>query len=211
MLSTIYRFIGEETSAKYNFTPDLTDDPTWIIDPIDGTVNYVSGFPHTAISLALTINKELIIGIVYNPVLNELFRARKGHGAFLNDQQITASKAVNIRDALISHEVMLASIPGKSDKNITRFLNVVSKCRGIRCIGCAAIDMAYTAKGIFDGYHVDDLKAWDLAAGVLLVREAGGVVYAPDGGEFNIMKPNLVCAGTEALCQQLIELIRYEK
>lgn len=100
MLSTIYRFIGEETSAKYNFTPDLTDDPTWIIDPIDGTVNYVSGFPHTAISLALTINKELIIGIVYNPVLNELFRARKGHGAFLNDQQITASKAVNIRDAL---------------------------------------------------------------------------------------------------------------
>lgn len=144
-------------------------------------------------------------------MLNELFHARKDHGAFLNDQRITASKVEHIKEALISHEVMLASIPQKRDKNIARFLNVVSKCRGIRCIGCAAVDLAYTAKGIFDGYHVDDLKIWDLAAGVLLVREAGGVVYAPDGGEFNIMKPNLVCAGTEKLCQELIELIRYEE
>lgn len=116
-----------------------------------------------------------------------------------------------MRNALISHEVTLASGDFCREKNITRLRNVVGECRGIRGIGCAALDLAYVAQGIYDGCHVDDLWPWDMAAGVVLIREAGGVVYGPNGAEFNVMKPNLVSAGTEILCQKLIELIKYEE
>jgi len=103
----MFRFIGEETVSDYNL-PALTDAPTWIIDPIDGTMNFIHAFPHICISVALTVNKELQIGIIYNPILQQLFTARKGHGAFLNEKPITSSSVEGKRfNVLIKPNILL--------------------------------------------------------------------------------------------------------
>lgn len=203
-----FRFIAEETSAREHKTPDLTDAPTWIIDPIDGTCNFVHGIPITAISIAMVHQKEIVIGIIYNGVTKELFSARKGNGAHLNGFPIHVSEVKKIQNSVVGHEISLAGIKELREKNMKRMDNVVAKCQGVRAFGCAAMSLAYVAQGTMDAYHIDDMRPWDMAAGVLLVREAGGVVYAPDGGEFDVMRPDTVAASTEELCRELIELFK---
>ncbi|XP_034110075.1 inositol monophosphatase ttx-7-like [Drosophila albomicans] len=202
------RFIGEESLAGSKELPELTDAPTWIIDPIDGTTNYIHRFPHCGISVALAINKELVVGIIYNPAANELYTSRKGHGAYLNGQNIRVSGATMLSNSVIGHEITLINVAAWRDKNIKRVYKLGAVAAGTRCLATAALSLAYVAKGTLDTYHVDNLKPWDVAAGVLLVREAGGVVYQTNGSEFNVMQPNLVAAGQDALAQQVMQLIR---
>ena len=151
-----FSFISEEIGIKRN----RDDNNTWIIDPIDGTINFLHGIPHFAISIALKSKNEIVSGLIYDPIKDEMFYAEKDNGAFLNNQRIRVSNKNKFEDCLFA-------IGGK----ITNELNINS-----RRTGSAALDLAYVASGRYDGYFQKDLNLWDIAAGVILVKEAGGMI-----------------------------------
>ncbi|XP_067642427.1 uncharacterized protein [Eurosta solidaginis] len=201
------KFIGEESVAATGQLPELTDAPTWIIDPIDGTTNFIHRIPHWCISVGLSINKELVVGIVYNPIANEMYSARKGHGAYLNGQRIHVRNCTAMNDAVLAYEISLIHSIRVRDKNVKRLSKLGAHSAGIRCIGSAALTLCYVARGNFDCYHVEDLQAWDIAGAAVILREAGGVLCHTKGDEFQIMKPNLVAAATPELAKIMIGLI----
>lgn len=203
-----HKFIGEETVSSTNSLPELTDEPTWIIDPIDGTTNFVHSFPFTCISIALSVNKQLEIGIVYNPILEQLFTARRGRGAFLNGKPIKSSKIEQLGLSLLCLETSYATIESIRDIILGRVEAFVSVAHGIRTMGSAALTLCYVAMGAAEAYHCDNLMPWDVAAGVLIIREAGGVVIDTNGGEFNVTSPKLIAAGNHKLAVELVKLIK---
>ena len=151
-----YSIISEENGTENN--KDKTN--TWIIDPIDGTVNFLHGIPHFAISIALRSKEEIVSGVIFDPIKNEIFYAEKNNGAFYNNHRIRVSKKNQINDCLF--------VTGGKIKNEPDL--------PYRKSGCAALDMAYVASGRYDGYFQDNLNLWDIAAGIILVKEAGGIV-----------------------------------
>ncbi|XP_033339708.1 inositol monophosphatase 1 [Megalopta genalis] len=203
-----HKFIGEETVSSTNSLPELTDEPTWIIDPIDGTTNFVHSFPFTCVSIALSVNKELEIGVVYNPVLKQLFTARKGSGAFLNGKPIKSSKVEQLEHSLLCLEASYATIESIRDIVLGRMEAFVSVAHGIRTMGSAALTLCYVAMGAAEAYHCDNLMPWDVAAGVLIIREAGGVVIDTSGGEFNVSLPKVIAAGNRNVAVELVKLIK---
>ncbi|XP_046739926.1 inositol monophosphatase 1-like [Diprion similis] len=204
-----HKFIGEETVSTNNYLPELTNAPTWIIDPIDGTTNFVHSFPHTCISIALAINKELEIGIVYNPVLEQLFTARKGRGAFLNGKSIRSSSVEELANSLICIEASYATIEDIRDIILGRLEAFVSIAHGIRTLGSAALTLCHVAMGAAEAYHTDNLMPWDVAAGTLIIKEAGGVVIDTNGGNFEVMSPKVLAVGNHKLGQELVKLIKH--
>lgn len=203
-----HKFIGEETVSKTKCLPELTNTPTWIIDPIDGTTNFVHAFPFTCISIALTVNKELQLGIVYNPILEQLFTARKGCGAFLNGKPIKTSKVPDLEHSLLCLEASFAAIENIRDIILGRLEAFVSIAHGIRTMGSAALTLCYIAMGAAEAYHSDNLMPWDVAAGVIIIQEAGGAVIDTNGGEFNVMSPRVVAVGNPKLGYDLVKLIQ---
>ncbi|XP_053953421.1 uncharacterized protein LOC128860160 [Anastrepha ludens] len=201
------KFIGEENTAEDKSEPVLTDAPTWIIDPIDGTTNFIRRFPNWCISVGLAIRKELVVGIVYLPVVNEMYSAWKGHGAYLNGQPISVSKCTNINSAVVGTEMSLIQRPAVRDKHVKRLCKLASNCSGCRSIGSAAVTLCYVARGSLDCFAVEDLQPWDIAGGALIIREAGGLVCHSKGGEFSILKPDCIAAATPELAKDMIELI----
>ena len=167
-----YSFISEEKGIKNN----KDNNNTWIIDPIDGTVNFLHGVPHFAISIALKSNNEIISGLIFDPIKNEIFFAEKNNGAFFNNQRIRVSNKNNIQDCLFA-------VGGKLEKELG-FLN--------RKTGCAALDLAYVASGRYDGYFQKDLNLWDIAAGIVLIKEAGGIIN--DINLNNLEKINVIAS-----------------
>ena len=155
-----YSIISEENGMEDN----KDKKNTWIIDPIDGTVNFLHGIPHFAISIALKSNDEIISGLIFDPIKNEMFYAEKNNGAFFNNHRIRVSKKNQINECLFV-------TGGKLDKELAL---------PYRKSGCAALDLAYVASGRYDGYFQRNLNLWDIAAGVLLVKEAGGVINEID-------------------------------
>ena len=151
-----FSLISEESGEENN----KDQKNTWIIDPIDGTVNFLHGIPHFAISLALKSNDEIISGLIYDPIKDEMFFAEKNNGAFFNNHRIRVSSRNNINDCLFSSN--------DKHKNEIDFPN--------RKSGCAALDMAYVAAGRYDGYFQKNLNLWDIAAGIILIKEAGGII-----------------------------------
>lgn len=151
-----YSIISEESGAEKN--KDKSN--TWIVDPIDGTINFLHGIPHFAISIALKSNNEIVSGLIFDPIKNEMFFAEKENGAFLNNQRIRVSKKNEINNCLFA-------TGGRINKEIDL---------PYRKSGCAALDMAYVAAGKYDGYFQNYLHLWDIAAGIILVKEAGGVL-----------------------------------
>ena len=133
---------------------------TWIIDPIDGTTNFLHGIPHFAISIALKTKNEIVSGLIYDPIKDEMFFAEKNNGAFFNNHRIRVSKKNNIDDCLFA-----------TGGKINQDLDLPN-----RKSGCAALDMAYVASGRYDGYFQNDLNLWDIAAGIILIKEAGGII-----------------------------------
>ena len=160
-----FSYISEEKGVKKN--KDVNN--TWIIDPIDGTVNFLHGIPHFAISIALKSNNEIISGLIYDPIKDEMFFAEKNNGAFLNNQRVRVSNKNNINDCLFAF--------GGNLKNKPDIPN--------RKSGCAALDMAYVATGRYDGYFQKNLNLWDIASGIVLIKEAGGII-----NELNLDKLN---------------------
>lgn len=170
----------------------------FIVDPLDGTTNFMHGIPIFAISIALEREGELVAGVVYNPISDELFSAEKGRGAFLNDQRrLRVAARKNLGDAVIATGIPHRGRPGHAGF-MDEMQAVMHEVAGIRRSGSAALDLAYVAAGRFDGYWERNLQPWDLAAGVVLVREAGGVIMDCDGGNAYMDKCD-VLAGNAAI------------
>ncbi|MBI5874828.1 MAG: inositol monophosphatase, partial [Deltaproteobacteria bacterium] len=156
----------------------------WIIDPLDGTTNYSHGFPVFCVSIALEKNGEIILGVVYNPMLNELFTAEKGKGAYLNNKKIKVSAIAELNKSLLATGFPY-DVRTSEQNNIANFANFAVKAQAIRRAGSAALDMCYVACGRFDGFWELKLKPWDTAAAMLIINEAGGMVADFKGNPFS--------------------------
>lgn len=177
----------------------------WIIDPLDGTTNYAHGYPCFCVTLALEHEGEVVIGVTYDPTRNELFAAEKGHGATLNGKPIRVSATENLGDSLI---VTGFPYDFKQRVDFSRHLTeFLLQSRGVRRDGSAAIDLAYVACGRFDGFWEEGLNPWDVAAGKLLIEEAGGQITYYDGAPFSIYTPP-ICASNGRIHSQMLDVLR---
>ncbi|XP_055801227.1 inositol monophosphatase 1 [Solanum dulcamara] len=181
-----HKFIGEETvAATGDF--ELTDEPTWIVDPVDGTTNFVHGFPSVCVSIGLTIGKIPTVGVVYDPIIDELFTGIDGKGAFLNGKSIKVSSQSELVKSLLGTEV------GTTRDNLTveattrRINNLLFKVRSLRMCGSCALDLCWVACGRLELFYLVGFGGpWDVAGGAVIVKEAGGVLFDPSGSEFDI-------------------------
>lgn len=204
-----HKFIAEESTGKN--LPELTDDPTWIIDPIDGTLNYVHCFPHTCVVIGIAVKKEMVIGIVYNPVLEQLFTARKGQGAFLNGTPIRTSKIQDLSRALVCLELGFMKLESMRELTTERLKAIIKEAQGIRTLGVAALTLCYVALGVVEAYHIEGpgISTWDIAAASLIITEAGGVVLDRETGKkIDIMKPQAIGACNEKIAYDVFNIIR---
>ena len=165
----------------------------WIIDPVDGTTNYAHGYPWFCSSIALEIEGELVAGVIYNPVYDELFTASKGAGAFLNGSRLSVSTTTLLSNSLLGTGFPYDCATDPAN-NFANFIAFQKSARGIRRAGAAALDLAYVAAGRLDGFWELKLHAWDVAAGVLMVREAGGRVTTFDGSTYDIFNDRIVAS-----------------
>jgi myo-inositol-1(or 4)-monophosphatase len=177
----------------------------WIIDPLDGTTNFLHGFPQFAVSIALEHKGILTQAVIYDPVRNELFTATRGQGAYLNDKRIRVSKRLHMADALIG-----TGFPYSNFQHVDAYMailkDVMQKSSGLRRPGSAALDLAWMAAGRYDGFFETGLKAWDIAAGCLLITEAGGMVSDLVGKD-SYIKTGHICAGNPEIHPQLLKLM----
>jgi myo-inositol-1(or 4)-monophosphatase len=197
-----YGFLVEESGAIEG--PDKTH--RFLIDPIDGTSNFLHGIPQFAISIALEREGQLVSGLVFNPVTDEMFVAERGHGAYLNDKRLRVAARKTLADSLIASGAPFMGKEGHA-LFLAELNAVLNATAGMRRFGSAALDLAWVAAGRFDAFWERQLKHWDVAAGIVLVREAGGVVSDLDGGE-GMLDTGVVLAANEALHRPLLDLLR---
>lgn len=197
-----YGFLGEETGRHEG--SDRAN--TWIVDPLDGTTNFLHGIPQFAIAIGLEREGTIIAGVIYNPVLDELFTAERGKGAFLNDRRLRVAARTGLADSVIA-----CGLPHRGRGGLAEFRGefaaVQDKVAGLRRFGAAALDLAWVAAGRLDGYWERNLSPWDIAAGMVLVREAGGFVTDLDGGD-SVLAAGHVIAGNEKIHGQLLSVIK---
>ena len=177
----------------------------WIIDPLDGSLNYSHGYPCYCVSIGVEHNDELVVGVIYNPNLDELFVAEKGQGATLNGKNFKVSTTKTLEKSLLVTG-FTPKIVGREDDNLKYFCDFMKSCQAVRRPGSAAMDLCYTAMGRFDGFWEACLNPWDMAAGVLIVREAGGRVTAFDGGLFSIYGNHILATNGE-IHQQMVDIL----
>jgi myo-inositol-1(or 4)-monophosphatase len=186
-------FLGEEEcvgKAPHEVRPAPGAPPTWVVDPLDGTSNYVHDVPAYCVSIGLVINGSIEVGVIFDPRQNELFAASLGRGAFLNGRPIRVSPTATVRDSLLS-----TGFPtgwAQQQRNLAAWYKVSEHSQALRRTGSTALNLAYVAAGRFDGYWAYDNYPWDLAAGALLVTEAGGILAAADGTPFDCFRPDCV-------------------
>jgi len=197
-----HKFIGEESFAA-GIKEQLTSAPTWVIDPVDGTTNFVHSYPNVCVSIGLVIDCETKLGIIFNPILNMFFRAIKGEGAFLNDEPIKVSGVKKLSDALVAVEY--GSVRTEDFRAIVNHnINYLAKdAHGIRAGGSACWNLVQLARGGVDLYMEMGIHAWDMAAGVLIIREAGGTVMDPAGKDFNLMQRRILAASSTELANEV--------
>ena len=198
IIDTIHRYypghgiLAEESGRSGN----RSNEYVWIIDPLDGTTNYLHGFPQYAVSIALQHKGVLQQGVIYDPLRDELFTAGRGHGAYLNDRRIRVSKQKHLHGALLG-----TGFPFREGARTEQYLETLkvffAVTAGIRRAGAAALDLAYVACGRLDGFWESGLKSWDMAAGVLLIEEAGGLVSDFSGGDSFLAKGAIVAANPD--------------
>lgn len=170
-------------------------DSYWIIDPLDGTTNFLHGLPHFSISIGLVQRGEIQAGLILEPVRDELFYAEKGKGAFMNDRRLRVSGRTKLADSLLATGIPYMGKPGH-DTLLAELRALTDNVSGIRRLGVASLDLAYVAAGRFEGFWERGLKQWDIAAGIILVREAGGLVSDITGGRQMMETGNIVAANT---------------
>ncbi len=192
-------------AEESGITKGAQEEFVWIIDPLDGTTNFIHGVPQFAVSIGLKHKGVVTQGVVYDPAKNELFTATRGAGAFLNDKRIRVAKRDRIGDALIGTGFPFSKLE-LLDRYIAMFRKVTPNCAGIRRPGAAALDLAYVAAGRFDGFWEMGLSPWDIAAGSLLIQESGGLV-SDFSGEGSFLESGGVVAGSPKVFAQLLALI----
>ena len=180
----------------------------WIVDPLDGTTNFLHGIPVFGISIALEREGEIVAGVIYNPAMDELFTAEKGRGAFMNDRRIRVAARKEMTDCVFCTGIPHLGRPAH-DTFLEQQRRVMRNSAGVRRYGAVAIDLCWVAAGRFDGFWEEALGAWDIAAGILMVREAGGFVSDMDGGQDMLGKGSIV-AGNEIIRKKLLETVHGE-
>lgn len=197
-----YGFLGEEGGER----PGTDATHRWIVDPLDGTTNFLHAIPQFAISIALERENVLVAAVIFNPATDELFVAERGKGAFLNDQRLRVAGREHFADAVVA-----CGLPhfGRGDLALFRreFAQVQEKVAGLRRFGAAALDLAWVAAGRFDAFWERDLSPWDMAAGILIIREAGGFVTDLDGGEAMLEKGHII-AGNDRMHKALLTAVQ---
>ncbi len=196
-----YGFLGEEGGTREG----ADKSHTWIVDPLDGTTNFLHGIPQFAVSIGLEREGTIIAGVIYNPANDELYIAERGKGAFLNDQRLRVAGRRNLNECVIA-----CGLPhiGRGDHALSRdeMTELQNRVAGLRRFGAASLDLAFVAAGRLDGYWERNLNAWDMAAGQILVREAGGIVSGITGDD-DAMKTGHVVCGNEFVHAELVKIL----
>uniref|UniRef100_A0A3Q0QSN7 Inositol-1-monophosphatase n=1 Tax=Amphilophus citrinellus TaxID=61819 RepID=A0A3Q0QSN7_AMPCI len=201
-------FIGEESVAA-GAPSVLTDNPTWIIDPIDGTTNFVHRFPFVSVSIGFTVKKEIEFGIVYSCIEDKMYTARKGKGAFCNGVPIKVSGQEDISKSLVLTEMGFKEEPEQFKTMLANIRNILSiPVHGIRSPGSAAVNMCLVACGSADAYYHMGIHCWDMAGGAAVVTEAGGVIMDISGGAFDLMSRRLIVASSRVIAERIAKEIR---
>lgn len=195
-----HAILAEESGASANMHDD--NENVWIIDPIDGTTNFIHGFPQYCVSIALQQRGVITQAVVYDPSRNDLFTATKGSGAYLNDKRLRVTKHDRLANALIS-----TGFASRKNQSLDEYMQMqrvlLEKCQGVRTLGAAALDLAYIASGRFDGFCLKGLKPWDIAAGALLITESGGIVGDFSGESEYLHKGNIIAASPKIFGQMV--------
>jgi myo-inositol-1(or 4)-monophosphatase len=197
-----FGFVMEESGGDFG----AGKSDVWVVDPIDGTTNFLHGIPHFAVSIAHWREGKIMAGLIYQPIGDELYWAEHGMGAYHNNRRLRVSARANLADALIATGLPFKGKP-KHDRYVDTLNAVMPEVAGIRRFGAATLDLAWVAAGRFDGFWEYGLSPWDIAAGILMVREAGGAVTDIDGGEDMLTKGELLAA-TPGLHKQLAQLVQ---
>ncbi len=178
-----------------------------IIDPIDGTTNFVNGVPHTAISVGVYKNKKPYLAVVYNPILDELYTAKIGKGAYLNGKKLKVSTEDNFQKSLIATGFPYTSGSDENDLNdvVKRIKDVLPLCQDLRRLGSASLDLCYVACGTYEGYYEMNLRAWDVSAGILIVTEAGGKISNINGDEYTLFEDKFLVASNGKIHNEFIK------
>ena len=199
-----YGFLMEESGRIEN----KDKEHTWIIDPLDGTSNFLHGIPHFSISIGLQKGNDIIAGVIYDPIKDEMFYAERGGGAFINDRRIRVSSRTHMAESLIATDIPFASHNEAQHKTFTDALHtLMPKVAGIRRMGSAALDLAYVAAGRYDAYWEAPISSWDVAAGIIIVKEAGGFVRDLKGGT-DVLGTSSIMASNEGLQIELEKTLK---
>lgn len=202
-----HKFIGEESVSDGTAKVDLTDEPTWIVDPVDGTMNFVHTCPYVAVCIGLSVSKSPVLGVVYCPGLDQLFTARRGHGAFLNGVRINVRPSPNLMQSLILAEI---GSDRSEERRACVFKNLESiawKCHGIRSLGSAAMNICAVAQGHADAFYEFGLHCWDICAPSAILIEAGGCVRDTQGGTLDLLKRRVIAAASKEIASELSEAL----
>jgi myo-inositol-1(or 4)-monophosphatase len=195
-----HAILAEESGASGS------SDYVWIIDPIDGTTNFIHGFPQYAVSIALQHKGQLTQAVIFDPTRNELFTATRGRGAYLNEQRIRVSKRIHLKDALVGTGFPFREIDN-FDEYMRMFRRATHETAGVRRAGAASLDLAYVACGRLDAFWESGLQPWDTAAGALLIMEAGGLISDYDGESEYVARGDVVC-GAPKVFAPLLQLVQ---
>lgn len=207
MLFPSHKFVAKEAVTRENKMIELTDCPTWVIDPIGSMENFLRNFPHPCISVALVINRITEIGIVYNPMLDQLFTARRGEGAHFNGSRVTVSAETLPARALIVSEYH----PTDDDRLETTLENlrtIIGTVHGVRALGSSPLNILMVAIGAADASYQFDIDLWEYAAAEMIVREAGGTVIDPSGTTFDILSGNILCAAHPDIAHGIAKILK---
>ncbi len=198
-----HSILAEESGESKSATDS---EYKWIIDPLDGTTNFLHGLPQFCVSIALSVKGVVTHGAIFDPTRNDLFTATRGAGAFLNDRRIRVSKTVNLKDSLIGTGFPFRD-GAKFDQYLAQFKEVTMKCAGVRRPGAAALDLAYVACGHYDAFWEMGLQPWDVAAGGLMILEAGGLI-TDFNGDSNYLDAGNIVTGTPKVFPQLLQIVQ---
>ena len=203
-----HAILGEETGVSdgKGKAAGAKAEYRWIIDPLDGTTNFIHGFPQYCVSIALYHRGVAAHGVIYDPLKNELFTASKGSGAFLDDRRIRVSKCVNLKDALVGTGIPFKEV-GSVDRYLRQLKEIMLNSSGVRRAGAAALDLAYVAAGRLDAFWERGLAPWDMAAGALMIQEAGGLI-GDLSGDSNYLDLGEIAAATPKVFPQLLAAIK---
>lgn len=196
-----YGFLGEEGGASEG----ADGQHRWIVDPLDGTTNFLHGIPMFAVSIGLERQGQIVAGVIYNPAMDELYTAEKGGGAFLNDRRLRVAARTKLTDAVVGTGVPHLG-RGHHGHYLVQLRNIMGEVAGVRRMGSAALDLAYVAAGRFDGFWEEGLHAWDVAAGIIMIREAGGFVSDASGGQ-KMLDGGSIVAGNELIHKAMLKTL----